>query len=324
MRPRLSTDEIVNGLLAGQRAVLARAITLIESTLPADQDQAGEVVERCLPHAGKSIRVGVTGVPGVGKSTFIEAFGMHAIEQAGSAVAVLAIDPSSPVSGGSILGDKTRMSKLSSHPRAFIRPSPSGGGLGGVHQRTRETILLCETAGFRTIIVETVGVGQSEVAVASMTDFFLLIMLANAGDELQGIKRGIVEMCDMIAINKADGDNEKAALRARKQYDSALHYLPAPESGWQPKVITCSALERRNIDTIWNEIQEYEAAAKSSGYFNRRRSKQLVTWMQDSMHWMMHEKVRAIDDEVRDRVARGELSPFRAAKMLLEAAGICC
>lgn len=303
--------------------MLARAITLVESSLPADQDQAIELVDRCLPYAGNSIRIGVTGVPGAGKSTFIEAFGLHAIGQTGASVAVLAIDPSSPVSGGSIMGDKTRMSQLSSHPQAFIRPSPSGGGLGGVHQRTRETILLCETAGFRTIIVETVGVGQSEVTVASMTDFFLLLMLANAGDELQGIKRGIVEMCDMIAINKADGGNEKAASLARKQYESALHYLRAPESGWQPKVVTCSALERRNIDAIWNDVQQYAAATKASGYFDRRRSEQLVTWMQDSMHWMMHEKVRAMDDEVRGRVARGELSPFRAAKILLEAAGIC-
>lgn len=320
-RPRLSTEEIVEGLLAGRRSVLARAITLVESTLAADQDQALDVIERCMPHTGRSIRIGVTGVPGVGKSTFIEAFGLHAIE-GGSKVAVLAIDPSSPVSGGSIMGDKTRMAKLGSHESAYVRPSPSGGGLGGVHQRTRETILLCETAGFDTILVETVGVGQSEVAVASMTDFFLLLMLANAGDELQGIKRGIVEMCDLIAINKADQGNEKAASLACRQYESAMHYLRAPESGWQPKVMTCSAIERRNIDGIWSRIREYVAITTASGYFARRRSQQLVTWMQDTMHWMMHQKVQALDDEVQSRVARGEISPFRGAKLVLEAAGL--
>ncbi len=321
MRTRLSTDEIVSGLRAHDRAVLARAITLIESTLPADREQADEVVERCLPSKCDSIRIGITGVPGVGKSTFIEAFGLYAIEHAAASVAVLAIDPSSPLSRGSIMGDKTRMAKLSANARAFIRPSPSGGSLGGVHQRTRETILLCEAAGFNTIIVETVGVGQSEVAVGGMTDFFLLLMLANAGDELQGIKRGIVEMCDMIAINKADGANVKSAAIARKQYEGALHYLRAAESGWQPRVVTCSALEVRNIDTIWKELQSYAALTRGSGYFAARRARQLVTWMQDSVQWMIRERLQVQEQEIRERVEKGEISPFRAAKLLLRASG---
>jgi LAO/AO transport system kinase len=322
MRPRLTTDELVEGVLAGNRGALARAITLAESTLPADREQSSEVLERCLPHSGASIRIGITGVPGVGKSTFIEAFGLHAIEEAGARVAVLAVDPTSPVSGGSILGDKTRMPRLSAHSSAFIRPSPSSGSLGGVHQRIRECILLCEAAGFDTIIVETVGVGQSEVAVSAMTDFFLLLLLANAGDELQGIKRGIVEMCDMIAINKADGENVKAAEIARKQYESALHYLREPESGWQPRVLTCSAIEGRNIDGIWNDIQGYVEQARTSGYFGKRRSRQLVAWMRDYVELLLRERVRSVEAAMIRRVERGDVSPFRAAKELLEAAGL--
>jgi LAO/AO transport system kinase len=309
---------IVDSLLAHNRATLARAITLVESTRPQDREQAEDLIDRLLPHTGRSIRIGITGVPGVGKSTFIEAFGLHAIEAAQRQVAVLAIDPSSPVSGGSILGDKTRMPKLSAHPSAFIRPSPSSGGLGGVQQKTRETILLCEAAGFDTILIETVGVGQSEVAVASMSDFFLLLLLANAGDELQGIKRGIVEMCDLIAINKADGNNLAAANLARKQYEGALHYLrPNSASGWAPQVVTCSALQRDNIDLIWNEVQRYQSIATSSGYFLEKRRQQMAAWMDDAVRSILYEQTKTHAAELRQRVLNGELNPMRAAREIV-------
>src|SRR5919112_1821787 len=241
-RRRLNVDDYVTGVRAGDRVVLAQAITLIESDLPADVERAAAVLDALLPHAGRSRRVGITGVPGVGKSTFIDALGMHLVRDRGELVAVLSVDPSSPISGGSILGDKTRMERLALEDASFIRPSPARGHLGGVSRRTRETMLLCEAAGYENILVETVGVGQSETAVRSMTDFFLLLMLAGAGDELQGIKRGIVEMIDGMAINKADGENKPRAERARVEYASALHLFPASPDGWTPRVLTCSAL----------------------------------------------------------------------------------
>ena len=318
----MKIDDIAERLLARDRAALARAITLIESTRPQDRELAMDLIDRILPRTGNSIRIGITGVPGVGKSTFIEAFGLHAIEAANSHVAVLAIDPSSPVSGGSIMGDKTRMAKLSAHPRAFIRPSPSGGNMGGVQQKTRETILLCEAAGFETILVETVGVGQSEIAVASMTDFFLLLLLANAGDELQGIKRGIVEMCDLIAINKADGDNIAAANLARKQYENALHYLRANlSSRWSPQVVTCSALQRVNIDLIWNEVLRYKQITSESGYFQQKRAEQRASWMDDTIRAMLYEQTQSRAAAIRQQVLRGELNPMRAARQIIEEFG---
>ena len=242
---RLPLQQYIDGVLGGDRMVLARAITVIESKLPADGELAAHLLDALLPHTGRALRVGITGVPGVGKSTFIDALGMHLIRERGENVAVLSVDPSSPISGGSILGDKTRMERLAVEERAFIRPSPSQGHLGGVARRTRETMLLCEAAGYRNILVETVGVGQSETAVRSMTDFFLLLMLAGAGDELQGMKRGIIEMLDGMAINKADGDNKPKAERARIEYAGALHLFPASPDGWTPRVLTCSSIGGR-------------------------------------------------------------------------------
>ena len=315
---KIATEAIADRLLAHDRAMLARAITLIESTRDDDREQALDVIDRVLPHTGKSIRIGITGVPGVGKSTFIEAFGLHAIEATGKTLAVLAVDPSSPLSGGSIMGDKTRMARLSAHSGAFIRPSPSGGGMGGVQRQTRETILLCEAAGFETILVETVGVGQSEAAVASMTDFFLLLMLANAGDELQGIKRGIVELCDLIAINKSDGANVHAAELARGQYESALYYLRANASGWRPQVLTCSALEHTNIGGIWLQIGRYIELTRGSGFFAQKRARQMADWMDDALRLLIAKQTTSNAHAIRDRVMRGELNPARAAQLLMK------
>ena len=254
-RRRFTPGEYLEGILRGEVSVLGQAVTLVESSLPEDHAIAQEVIEKCLPYAGKSIRIGITGVPGAGKSTFIEALGMH-ILQHGHKLAVLAIDPSSERTKGSILGDKTRMEELSVARNAFIRPSPSAGSLGGVARKTRESIVLCEAAGFDTVFVETVGVGQSETAVHSMVDFFLLIQLAGTGDELQGIKRGIMEMADGIAINKSDGTNIEKSKLARQQYKNALHLFPMPESGWNPEVITCSAIEKkRNSRRVANDIE---------------------------------------------------------------------
>ena len=253
----MSATKIIQQLISGDRTALGRAITLVESTLPEHQVQAQEILSTCLTHSGKSIRIGVTGVPGVGKSTFIEALGKH-LTFLGKRVAVLAIDPSSERAGGSILGDKTRMNELAIDEMAFIRPSPTAGSLGGVARKTRESILLCEAAGYEIILIETVGVGQSEVAVHSMVDFFLLLMLAGAGDELQGIKRGIMEMADAIAITKADEDNIQNAKNARMEYKRALHLFPPTDNGWTPKVETCSSLNKDNIDSIWNIIEEHQ------------------------------------------------------------------
>lgn len=323
-RPRrLTVEQYVDGILKQDRTTLARAITLVESSLPQDSNLAEAVLERCLPHTGKSVRAGITGVPGVGKSTFIEALGTHLTQTRGETVAVLSIDPSSPVSGGSILGDKTRMEKLATDPRAFIRPSPSRGHLGGVARRTRETMLLCEAAGYRNVFVETVGVGQSETTVRSMVDFFLLLMLAGAGDELQGMKRGILEMTDLIAINKADGDNRKRAEKARREYESALHLFPASADGWNPPVMTCSAVNRENIAGIWQVVLEHRSLMQSNGWFLKRRSEQALLWLQESLQAGLEEEflrdpgVRSRLDHVRGEVLAGKISSFRGAKQLL-------
>ena len=290
---RLPLTEYVDGVLAGDRVILARAITLVESRLAADAEMAAQLLDSILPHTGKSRRVGITGVPGVGKSTFIDVLGMHVIRDRGEQLAVLTVDPSSPISGGSILGDKTRMERLSAEPHAFIRPSPSGGHLGGVARRTRETILLCEAAGYRNVLIETVGVGQSETAVRSMSDFSLLLMLAGAGDELQGIKRGIIEMIDGMAINKADGDNVTKAERARVEYASALHLFPPASDGWTPQVLKCSALNNSGIAEVWQMILDHEALLAASGRIAERRRRGDLEWMGDLISMGLEEMFRA-------------------------------
>ena len=282
-RRLLSADEYVDGILKGNITVLGQVVTLVESQNPDHYALAQEVIEKCLPHAGRSVRIGITGVPGAGKSTSIDAFGLHVLKDGGK-LAVLAIDPSSERSNGSILGDKTRMEKLSVHPDAFIRPSPSAGSLGGVARKTRETIVLCEAAGFDKIFVETVGVGQSETAVHSMVDFFLLIQLAGTGDELQGIKRGIMEMADGIVINKADGDNIDRARLAQAQFRNALHLFPLPPSGWTPEVLTYSGYYEIGIPEVWDMIYRYFDFVKKNGYFEEKRRQQEKYWMYESIN----------------------------------------
>lgn len=328
MRPRRrqalpSAAELVEGIIKGDMVSLSKAVTLVESLAPAHQQLAREVIEKCLPHSGKSRRIGITGVPGAGKSTSIDVFGMHVLKQGGK-LAVLAIDPSSERSKGSILGDKTRMEKLSQQPGAFIRPSPSAGSLGGVARKTRETIVLCEAAGYDNIFVETVGVGQSETAVHSMVDFFLLIQIAGAGDELQGIKRGIMEMADGIVINKADGDNVERACLAMAQYRSALHLFPTPPSGWHPEVLTYSGYFELGIDEVWDMIDRYFAFVEGNGYFEERRRQQARYWMFETIDAELRR--RFYDDPLRSgRIAEAErqvlsnrLSPFEAAWKLLD------
>jgi LAO/AO transport system kinase len=307
-------------LIKGERAALAQAITCIES---GPEEVASEIVRLCLPHSGKSVRMGITGVPGVGKSTFIDTFGMALLE-AGKKVAVLAVDPSSPISKGSILGDKTRMERLAADSRAFIRPSPSSDTLGGVARKTRETILLCEAAGYDTILVETVGVGQSETAVHAMTDFFVLLMLAGAGDQLQGIKRGIMEMCDAMIITKADGNNAVNATRAKADYASALHLFPAREDGWFPPVMTTSALEGKGIDEVVMLLDNYAAWMQGRGLMNERRKKQNLSWLHEELRARIVERFYENSDvksrlEAMERiVSDGSISPFQAASELLE------
>lgn len=322
-KKRMSVDEYVGGILACNRTVLSQAITLIESSLPEHYKMAQDIIEKCLPHAGNSMRIGITGVPGVGKSTFIEALG-KIITSGGKKLAVLAIDPSSERSKGSILGDKTRMEALSMDKNAFIRPSPSAGSLGGVARKTRETIVLCEAAGFDTVFVETVGVGQSETAVHSMVDFFLLLMLAGAGDELQGIKRGIMEMADAIAITKADGSNKEKAEHAKAEYQNALHLFPAPPSKWIPKVVTCSAVERHGLNEIWDIVTSYQSITKTSGYFEYKRNQQARYWMYETINNQLKEdfyRNPAIERQVKkfeDDVLKNRISSFVAAKRMLE------
>jgi LAO/AO transport system kinase len=309
-------------LRQGDRRALAKAITLVESTLASHRRQAQLILEGLLADTGNSIRIGISGVPGVGKSTFIEAFGLALIEQ-GKSVAVLAVDPSSPIHGGSILGDKTRMEQLSRSQQAFIRPSPSGGALGGVAQKTRETMLLCEAAGYDVILVETVGVGQSEFEVAGMVDFFLVLMIPNAGDELQGIKKGIMEMVDGLVINKADGDSIELAKIAQRHYRNALH-LMQHSSFWTPQVLTCSALQKTNLHDVWQMIQDYHQQALDTGFFQAQRSRQNIDWMNklvfEQLGTRLRENpaIRAILPGLEQKVKRGEMTPYLAANRILE------
>lgn len=321
-RQLLTADEYVEGIKNGNITLLSRAITLVESSLHDHQVLAQQIIEKCLPHAGNSVRLGITGVPGAGKSTFIEAFGGVLTAQ-GHKVAVLAIDPSSERSKGSILGDKTRMVTLCSDPNAFIRPSPSAGSLGGVARKTRETVILCEAAGFDVVIIETVGVGQSETAVHSMVDFFLLLMLAGAGDELQGIKRGIMEMADLLVVNKSDGSNVTKAMQAKAQYQSALHLFPRRESGWEPKALTCSSIEKTGLNDIWNAIEQYVKMAKGNRFFQRQRQEQTKYWMYETINeelkysFYNSNKVMPYLTEYEQQVMENKMSSFVAAKELL-------
>jgi len=318
-----SSNELVEGILSGNIAALSRAITLVESTNITHLEKANEVINACLPHANQSVRIGITGVPGVGKSTFIEAFGNY-LTNSGKKVAVLAVDPSSTISHGSILGDKTRMEELVKDKNAYIRPSASGETLGGVARKTREAIILCEAAGFDTIIIETVGVGQSETAVHSMVDFFLLLKISGAGDELQGIKRGIMEMADAIVINKADGDNVAKAKLAKTEFNRALHLFPAKNSGWTPTVSTCSAMENTGIDAVWQTITDYLALTTSNTYFKEKRKEQNQYWMMETINEQLksnfynHPEIIKELEANKKAVQNDEISPFAAAQILLK------
>jgi LAO/AO transport system kinase len=322
-RNRLSAQEYAEGVLSSNRVILSRAITLIESSLPADRELARQVMEQIIPYTGRSIRIGITGVPGVGKSTFIESFG-KLITAREMKLAVLAVDPTSQRSKGSIMGDKTRMEELSRDPFAFIRPTPSGDSLGGVSRKTRETMLLCEAAGFEVIFIETVGVGQSETAVRDMTDFFLLLMLAGAGDELQGIKKGIMEMADAIAITKADGDNAAKTNTARLEYQNALHLFPLPESGWSPKVVTCSALTGKGLAEIWQLIEEFQEQMQANLWLEHNRKEQSLRWMHETIRqnlldaFYADSEVKASLHQIEQQVMAGQMPAINAADELLK------
>jgi len=311
----------LDGIKKGNIGILAEAITLVESKKTEHRSLSDRILQLCLPLTGNAFRIGITGVPGVGKSTFIESFGMYLIEQ-NHRVAVLAIDPSSPISKGSILGDKTRMELLSQHPAAFIRPSPAADTLGGVARKTKETLLLCEAAGFDFIIIETVGVGQSETAVHQMTDFFLLLMLAGAGDQLQGIKRGIMEMCDALIITKADGENEKKALRAKAEYTSALHFYPPKTNGWLPKVATCSALENKGIQEVYDIIQNHHVWLNERGWLKNLRELQDTQWMEENLKELILQKYFENNafqmklKEVKKLLSEKKITPFQAAERM--------
>ncbi|MDO4728022.1 MAG: methylmalonyl Co-A mutase-associated GTPase MeaB [Bacteroidota bacterium] len=321
-RKKIDADQLVTAMLQGDKVALSRAITLIESANEEHFQKVSDVISKCLPYANKSVRIGVTGVPGVGKSTFIEAFGKH-LTSIGRKVAVLAIDPSSSISHGSILGDKTRMEELVKDPNAYIRPSASGATLGGVARKTRETIILCEATGFDTIIVETVGVGQSETSVHSMVDYFMLLKIAGAGDELQGIKRGIMEMADQIVINKADGDNIKKATLARGEFARALYLFPPKKSEWTPLVRTCSSYTKEGVDVIWNDIQDYLKLTQANGYFDYKREEQNQYWFTETIEMQLKTKFysdKAVSGKIdwyREQVGKGQISPFQAAQELL-------
>ncbi len=321
-RVEINADTLVASILNKDITALSRAITLVESKNPTHLKKANTIIKACLPHANKSIRIGITGVPGVGKSTFIETFGKHITSQ-GKRIAVLAIDPSSSLTKGSILGDKTRMEDLVKDNHAFIRPSASGNSLGGVARKTRETIILCEAAGFDVIIIETVGVGQSETTVHSMVDFFLLLKLAGAGDELQGIKRGIIEMADTIAINKADGDNLKRAKLAKVEFNSALHLYPEKSSNWQPKVTICSAIKNEGIDTIWELILDYVTITSKNNYFHEKRNEQNKFWLiqtieeQLKFDFFNRPKIKKELENQLQLIETNQTTPFAAADYLL-------
>lgn len=323
MRPRFPSSVYIKGILAGEKVMLSRAITLIESRLASDNELAQEVIAACLPYTGKSFRIGITGVPGAGKSTFIDTFGAI-LTQKGHKVAVLAIDPSSSVSGGSILGDKTRMQQLSIQANAFIRPSPSGGNLGGVARKTRESLLLCEAAGYDVVIVETVGVGQSEITVRGMTDFFLLLMLPNAGDELQGIKKGIMEQADALLINKADGVFLPKARTAKALYSQALRLFPPTESGWNPPVMLCSALEGIGLEEIWEMLLRFQEHTKANGAWEKERQEQAINWMNENVEFRIkqlffdNEMVKSQIHFLQQEIADKKISPMKAADILIE------
>ncbi len=322
-RREYTVDEYVEGITGGDRTVLGRAITLVESNLPRHHDTSQEIVDRCLAACNESLRIGITGVPGAGKSTFIESFGLH-LTDCGHKVAVLAIDPSSTLSKGSILGDKTRMERLSCNPDAFIRPSPSAGSLGGVARKTRETIILCEAAGFDTIIVETVGVGQSETVVRSMVDLFLLLMISGAGDELQGIKRGIMEMADIIAINKADGSNRMAAESARVMYSNVISLFPGNTSGWKPEVLTCSAREVTGIRELYDKMIDYVNLTRDNGFFQKQRREQAVDRMHDYIAAYLersfygNRRVKHILPEIERLLREEKITSYKAAARLID------
>lgn len=322
-RKQPSVSELVTGILQHDKVALSRAITLVESKNATHLEKATQIIEQCLPHANNSVRIGITGVPGVGKSTFIEAFGKH-LTGLGKKVAVLAVDPSSSISKGSILGDKTRMEDLVKDENAFIRPSASGDSLGGVARKTRETIILCEACGYDTIIIETVGVGQSETAVHSMVDFFLLLKLAGAGDELQGIKRGIIEMADSIVINKADGDNIKRAQMARTEFKRALQLYPPKASEWLPKVVTASALQQDGIDTVWEMIEDYVKTTKNNAHFETNRKAQNKFWLLQTIdeqlkhNFYNNSAVKKVLSNYLNATENSSISPFYAAQELLK------
>ena len=323
MRPhRPSVDDLVQGVLQGNRAMLGRAITLIESNAEKDQHASRELIEKLLPYSGQSIRIGITGVPGAGKSSFIEAFGTYLCRK-GLKTAVLAIDPSSSVSKGSIMGDKTRMEELSGEPNAFIRPSPSGGTLGGVARKSRETMIACEAAGFNVILIETVGVGQSETTVRSMVDIFLLLLITGAGDDLQGIKRGIMELADLLVVTKDDGDNRQRAAAHKQELKMVLHYLQSPTPGWKPDVLTCSSLENRGLDEIENRIFQFRDILVKSEFWYKRRRQQSLEWVHTLVHealldsFAKHPVVADHSHQIEEKVGNGKMDPVSAAQTLL-------
>ena len=322
-RRQMTTDEYVAGILEGNITILAQAITLIESNNPSHYAQAQEIIEKCLPHSGKSIRIGITGVPGAGKSSFIEAVG-NMVTSYNHKLAVLAIDPSSERSGGSILGDKTRMESICHNPKICVRPSPSAGSLGGVARKTRETIVLCEAAGYDVIFIETVGVGQSETAVHSMVDMFMMLQISGAGDELQGIKRGIMEMADMMVITKADGENVHKAELAKAQYQGALHLFPLADSGWRPQVYTCSSHEGTGLEEVWQGVEKYLQHIELNGYFMANRNRQNKYWMYETINETLKSSFYNNPDiesrlkDIEQRVLDAKLSSFIAAKELLD------
>jgi LAO/AO transport system kinase len=322
-RKPLNIDELYDGVVAGDKALLSRAITLIESSLPDHRALARQLVTKCLSHSGESVRIGITGVPGVGKSTLIESFGNHLIKNENKKVAVLAIDPTSQISQGSILGDKTRMSKLSMEENAYIRPSAAGNSLGGVARNTRESIVLCEAAGYDVIMIETVGVGQSETTVRHLCDFFLLLMLHGAGDELQGIKRGIMEMADTIFINKAE-DHDKEARLAAREYSSALHMMAAKKNGWSPNVLIGSGLEGRGIDKIWESISEFHGLTESNNWFSQNRKNQAKWWFNEHTRNVLLDSLKQMDNWREEErrllklIEENKISPFGAAEELIQ------